>query len=119
MTRDWSIKNIYFYLVCLVTLFLIVAGFISTVSSTMQLTLPEQPNVPLMFVYYPEFRENQPVFDPPPLAKLEEMRREQELQSGYYQVYTLRQLLNAIALLIIPIPFFIYHWKQVKPGKGG
>jgi len=120
VSKSWSIKNLYFYLVCLVTLFLFVGGAISAVNSGMQLALPDIPNIPLTQVYYPEYREggSQPVFDPPPLAELEKRRAEQEELNFYYQGYTKRSLLNSIALMIIAAPFYLYHWKQVKPSPG-
>jgi hypothetical protein len=36
----------------------------------------------------------------------------------YYRGYTLRSLLNSIALMIIAAPFYLYHWKRVKPLEG-
>jgi len=117
MAKSWSIKNLYFYLVCLVTLFLFVGGAISAINSAMQLALPDRPNIPMTWVYYPEYREgiSEPVFDPPPLEELERQRLEQEQRDYYYQGYTKRSLLNSIALMIISAPFYLYHWKKVKP----
>ena len=126
MASSWNIKNLYFYLVCLVTLFLFVGGTISAANSAMQLILPDKPNVPLTQVYYREYREPgaETVFDPPALAELEEMRAEQEREYLHYQGWIRRSLLNSIALMIIAAPFYLYHWKQIKPdtfkaGKGG
>ncbi len=120
MATSWNIKNLYFYLVCLVTLFLFVGGAVFAINSGMLLALPDKPNVPLIYVYYPEYKEApvQPVFDPPPLEELEKIRAEQEKADIYYQGYTKRGLLNSIALMIIALPFYIYHWKQVKPKSG-
>ena len=117
VAKSWSIKNLYFYLVCLVTLFLFVGGAISAINSAMQLALPDKPNVSLTHIYYPEYREgaDQPVFNPPSMEELERKRTEQEQMNLNYQSYTKRSLLNAIALMIIAAPFYLYHWKQVKP----
>ncbi|MEW5784425.1 MAG: hypothetical protein AB1767_05010 [Bacillota bacterium] len=117
MVKDWNIKNIYLYLVCLVTLVLFISGFISSVGSAMQILLPDQPNVSLFHIYYPEYKEGEEVFTPPPLSKLEKDRQERELQEMNYRYYTWRQLLNSLALMIIPIPFYLYHWKMVKPSS--
>ena len=120
MAKSWSIRNLYFYLVCLVTLFLFVGGAISAINSAVQLAVTDEPNVPLIHVYYPEYREagEDPVFDPPPLEKLEKRRAEQERMYEDYQSWTWRSLLNSIALMIISLPFYLYHWRQVKPDKG-
>ncbi len=123
MAKSWDVKSLYFYLVCLVTLFLIVGGAIGAVNSAMQIALPDQPNVPLIHVYYRDYRGElaQPVFDPPPLAELEKMRAEMEErdQYFYFQSWALQRLLNSIALFLIPIPFYLYHWKKIKPAAGG
>ncbi len=117
MAKSWSIRNLYFYLVCLVTLFLFVGGAISAINSAVQLAVVDEPNVPLIHVYYPEYREgeNKPVFDPPPLEELEKRRADQEMMYESYHSWTWRSLLNSIALMIIALPFYLYHWKQVKP----
>lgn len=115
MAREWSIRSIYFYLVCLVTLFLIVGGFISAAHSAAEIALPGKPNISLMQVYYPEYQDGQTVFEPPPPAELETRRQEQELRESQYRYYAWRQLLNSIAFILIPIPFYLYHWNQVKP----
>ncbi len=116
MAKTWSVRNIYFYLVCLVTLFLIVGGAISAVNNAIQLALPDQPNVPLTQIYFREHRFDgeQPAFDPPSLEKLEELRAERESQF-HYQGWAMRRLLNSIALMLIATPFFLYHWKHIKP----
>lgn len=123
MAKTWSIKNLYFYLVCLVTLFLFAGGAISAANSAMQLILPDRPNVPLTQVYFREYRETgaETAFDPPPLEELKDMRAEQEREYRAYQGWTKRSLLNSVALMIIALPFYLYHWKHVKPvaGKGG
>ena len=123
MAKEWSVKNLYLYLVCLVTLFLFVGGAISSINSAMSLALPDQPNVSLTYIYYPEYKEatRETVFDPPPLEELERRRAEQETNELYYQGYTKRSLLNAIALMVIAAPFYLYHWKRIKPSlrRGG
>lgn len=119
MAKSWSIKNLYYYLVCLVTLFLFVGGVISAANSAVELALPYEPNIPIAHMYYPEYSEKpvEPVFDPPSLEELEKRRAEQENMEKQYQAYTKRSLLNAIALMIIAAPFYLYHWRQIKPGR--
>jgi hypothetical protein len=117
MANEWSIKNIYYHLVCLVTLFLIVGGFISSAGNVMQLIIPNEPNVPLMSLYYPEHRNNEVTFNPPTRIKLEEMRKQRELQELQYKYYAWRPLLNSLALMIIAIPFYLYHWNRINPKR--
>ncbi len=126
MANSWNIKSLYFYLVCLVTLFLFVGGAISAVNNATQLILPDKPNVPLTETYFREYREYdaEDAFEPPPLEKLEKIRAEQEREFRHFQGWARRSLLNSVALMIIAAPFYLYHWKQVKPGavkagKGG
>ncbi len=115
MAKAWSIKNLYYYLVCLVTLFMLVGGAISVVNNAMQMILPDKPNVPIFYTYYPDYRAEleRPVFDPPPLEKLEARRAEQEDMGAYYRGYSTRRLLNSMAFMIIAAPFYIYHWRRI------
>lgn len=116
MAREWSVKNLYFYLVCLVTLMLVIIGFIGAFTNAMQLLLPSEPNITLMSVYYPEHRgDSGVVFNPPSLEELEARRQEQEQWHYHTLSYTRRSLLNSIALFLIPIPFYIFHWRRVRP----
>ncbi len=117
MAKAWNVKSLYYYLVCLVTLFMFVGGAISSLNSTMQLILPDKSNIPIFFTYYPDYRTEfeQPLFDPPTIEELEERRTEQEEMEAYYRSYSTRRLLNSLALMIISTPFYIYHWKQIGP----
>ncbi len=117
MAKTWSIKNLYYYLVCLVTLFMLVGGTISSVNSAMQLILPDKSNIPIFYTYYPEYRTEfeQPVFDPPALEELEKRRGEQEEMEAYYLGYSTRQLFNSLAVIVISAPFYIYHWRRIRP----
>ncbi|MDY6827125.1 MAG: hypothetical protein SVV67_08140 [Bacillota bacterium] len=120
MAGSWTIRNLYFYLVCLVTLFLFVSGAISAVNNAMQIAFPDQPNVSIINLYYPEYKgeNSEPIFDPPPLEELEKMRAEREQMDRYYRGFAVRGLLNSLALMIIAAPFYIYHWNRVKPRQG-
>ena len=125
MAKSWNIKNLYLYLLCLVTLSLFVGGAISAANNAVQLILPDKPNIPLTQAYFHEYREPgvEAAFEPLPLAELEEIRAEQEREHHHNQGWTRRSLLNSIALMIIAAPFYLYHWKQIKPntfkaGKG-
>jgi len=115
MAKAWSIKNLYYYLVCLVTLFMFVGGAISSVNSAMQIILPDEPNVPIFYTYYPDYRAEfeRPVFDPPLLEELEARRAEQENMDDYYRGYSTRRLLNSMAFMIIAAPVYIYHWRRI------
>ena len=123
MAREFNVKNFYLYLVCLVTLFLLVGGAIAAVNTAMNLALPDQPNVPLINVYYPEYRDNlnESEFNPPSLGELEKRRQEIEEMEISYRGYLWRSLLGSIALVIISTPFYYYHWRKIKPGmaEGG
>lgn len=117
MTKDWSIKNLYYYLVCLVTLFMIVGGFVSAVNSAASIFLPNLPNVPLIQAYHPTYRGEpaEPALELPPLEELEQTRAEQEERETYFQSWAWQRLLNSAALILIAAPFFFYHWRRIKP----
>ncbi len=121
MTKPFNIKNLYYYLVCLVTLFLIVGGAIATINNAVHIALPDRPNITLMNIHSISMRsiepESEPFTERLTLEELEKKRAEQEQLEMQRRGFFHRRFLNAVALTIIPVPFYLYHWKQIKPGS--
>ena len=126
MTGGWQVKNIYFYLVCFVTLMMIISGIVSTLNTSLDLIYPWNYSPTLMDIYLqeapynrydqlPKLREHLSE-NPPDWEKLEEMRAEREgLDMERDRIYKLRNLIGSLALFLIPLPFYYYHWKKIKP----
>lgn len=114
MTQGWQLKSIYLYLVCFVTLMMIVFGFITFLNNTARLAFPVDYayRQTLMDVEREYISQNRPV---PPIAELEEIRTERLLRDQQNErTRTLRDLAGSFAVWLIPIPFYLYHWRKVK-----
>lgn len=127
MTGEWQVKNIYFYLVCFVTLMMIIGGIVSTLNTSLELIFPWNYSPTLMdlslqeaphdrYEQLPKLREYLQE-NPPDWQKLEENRAAQEKRDADRdRIYKLRNLIGSLALFLIPMPFYYYHWKKIKPG---
>jgi hypothetical protein len=116
MTQGWPLKSIYLYLVCFVTLLMIVFGFISFLHNTARLVFPVDYayRQTLMNVEAEYLSTNRPV---PPVAELEQIRDSRlEKERANERVRRLRDLLGSFAVWLIPVPFYLFHWRKVKEG---
>jgi hypothetical protein len=83
------IRVIYLYLVCLISLFLIVGAIISSVNYFAQYFFPTNS-----YSYYSVV--------------------ERKLEMENDKIENLRNGISSLALLAVSTPLFIYHWKKVE-----
>jgi len=103
-TDRWSLRNIYLYLVCLITLIMIIFGTVGVVRNVVELIYPEPP-----YVDYPTVKE--PGVEQPTAEELEEVRKaEQDRQLRYAII----ELVGNAALLLVAGPLYIYHWRKIE-----
>ena len=124
MTQGWHLKSIYLYLVCFVTLMMIVFGFISFLSNVGRVIFPDQYSY-----YYQTLMEMEREYvnnkqEVPPVTEMERIRDERlTSERARARAFLLRDLISSLAVWLIPIPFYIYHWRRVREGlfpfKGG
>lgn len=112
----WDARTTYYYLVCFVTLLMVIFGTVRVVQHGLDLLLPEEPYRPSPV----ELRERTP--RPPGQAdttftreELEEMAEEEAArQRRQQQRRTLRGLLGSLVLVLIAAPVYWYHWRRVR-----
>lgn len=124
MTQGWHLKSIYLYLVCLVTLMMIVFGFITFLSNVGRVIFPDQYSY-----YYQTLMDMESEYvnnkqEVPAVTEMERIRDERlNNERVRARAYLLRDLIGSLAVWLIPIPFYLYHWRRVKEGlfpvKGG
>jgi hypothetical protein len=126
MKIRWSIHNIYFYLVCFVTLIMIIFGITQLFRAGVELLVP----IPDMTPTKPyAIRQPGPVSPygdsqvPWPNSMLPENVIEQELE--YQQTFNtsrqktnninsaIQQLFRGLAFLLIAFPVYLYHWRKI------
>lgn len=124
MTQGWHLKSIYLYLVCFVTLLMIVFGFIAFLGNVGRVVFPDQHSY-----YYQTLMEMEREYvnnkqEVPPVTEMERIRDERlNSERARARAYLLRDLISSLAVWLIPVPFYLYHWRKVREGlfpvKGG
>lgn len=87
-----NIRIVYLYLVCLISLFMIIGGFVATINSFAEYFFPTN--------YYSYYDET------------DISRR--KIQEKNDKIDSLKSAVTTIALLAVSTPVFIYHWKKVE-----
>ena len=117
MAKDHNLllKNIYLYLVCFITLVMMITSLVTIAQRVTEIAFPENylidpPSQRLRD--YKELRTNNRIY----LSyvdynkmKDEEIAKQKDIQK---QV-AYRNLFNALLTLLIALPFYIYHWRKI------
>lgn len=102
----WSPRHIYLYLVCLVTLVMVIFATVNLVRSLVELVYP-QPEM----VISPEWAKDG-ALDAEALAA---SQREQQLNQQRWSTRSaVLSLVGNVAMLVIAGPLYIYHWRKVE-----
>jgi hypothetical protein len=122
MTHGWQLKNIYLYLVSFVTLMMIIFGLIAFIHNMARFTFPVD------YTYYQTLMDIEREYtnnnrEVPPVSELEQIRDERiTSEQNRNRAYLLRDLIGSLTVWLIPIPFYIYHWRKIQlelfPRKG-
>jgi hypothetical protein len=100
----WSLRNIYLYLVCLITLIMVIVGAATAIRSAVELVYPDPGT----------FMEKAPV-DEKGNATVDEAewKRQQEAQKDSQRRYAVLSLVSSL----IAGPVYIYHWRKIEIEK--
>lgn len=110
----WSLRNIYLYLVCFVSIILIIFGLISFINSIVDIFIVTD--------YYPISKyevldptgKDSAVTNPDYAAKLEQERVQQlELQKNN----KIKRSIQNLSIFIVALPFYLYHWRKIELGQ--
>lgn len=97
MKPNWTVRNTYLYLVCLITLVIVIVGAVGTVRGLVTLIYPEPARV---------------VTD----LGLEKGVLEADMvaQQQWSQRYAVLELVHNVALLAIAAPVYVLHWRKIE-----
>lgn len=103
----WSARNTYLYLVCLITLIMIIVATVSLVGSVAELLYPEpeprgyavKPPVPIEGGYE---------------IDAEEIARQQEIQRQWSLRNFVLDFVRNVAMLLVAGPLYAYHWRRIQ-----
>jgi len=109
MAKDrWSLRNIYLYLVCLITLIMVIVAVVGLVQNTVRLLYPE-----IGYYYEAPVKEGA---DSETTA--EEIEKQQEAASERARQQAIYQLVGNVAMLLVAGPLYIYHWRKIEVEHG-
>lgn len=106
-----TIRIIYLYLVCLITIFMAVGGFVTAVNHISQYFFPTSYS----YYNYPVYYEDEDYND----EKFMEYdykadQANQEIEKQNQKIRDLKASITSLALVAVSIPIFIYHWKKIE-----
>jgi hypothetical protein len=103
----WSLRNIYLYVVCLITLIMVIVGAAGVVRTAVELAYPD-PGA--YFDPYAPVKVGGEMTE----ADIEEQQRRWQAQSTRQGVL---DLAGNIALVVIAGPLYLYHWRKIEIEK--
>lgn len=104
MAKDrWSLRNIYLYLVCLITLIMVIVAAVGLVRSTVELVYPDPG-------YYYSVPEKGGVDG----RTQEDIDAEREYQEKQSRRQAILNLVGNGAMLLVAGPLYVYHWRKIE-----
>ncbi len=121
MERKELIRTIYLYLFSLVGLVLVIIGLVQVVDLGLKSLVFTNADQVVIYPSYPvkpvpsSIDEKQAQPTPEELADYE--RKQAESQRAQEASNKARTASNALAMIIIGTPLFLYHWKTIQKDK--
>jgi hypothetical protein len=101
-TNDrFTLRNIYLYLVCFVTLLITIFAAVNLVRGVVELTYPDP------YVYTAPS-------DPDRGLDQAEQERQERLARDSQRRYAVLGLVTSGTFLVIAVPTYVYHWRQIQ-----
>jgi hypothetical protein len=103
-TDRLTLRNVYLYLVCLITLVVSLFAAVSLVRSSVGVFYPD----PGYYGYYPD------PASPEGGPSEEEIERQEELAKDSQRRQEILSLVGSATTLLIAGPLYVYHWRRVQ-----
>jgi len=115
MQVKWNLEHVYFYLVCFISLILIIVGAVTLAQAGIAYIAPvyddygpfAQP------APYMELAEWEKEFGPELIEK--EKARYEEINRANYYRGLLRDTVRGFVFIAVALPVYLYHWRKI-PG---
>ena len=106
-TGTWSVRNIYLYLVCLITLVMFIFATVNLVRAAVELFYPEPEMAPYAVPVYKG--DGAP---PQPDERQIEAQRESMRRSTVRRAVL--NLVGSGTMLLLAVPIYRYHWRKIE-----
>jgi len=103
----WSLRNIYLYLVCLITLIMVIVGAATAVRAVVDLVYPD----PGYYMERPLDEDGEPMYTD------EEWEQQQSIQRESTLRYAVLSLVGSLSYVFIAGPIYVYHWRKIESEK--
>ena len=103
-----TLRNVYLYLVCLITLVVAIFAAVSLVRSIVALAYPD-PSAYGYYGYYPPDAgpDGSTISD-------EERERQEQLAEDAARRQAVLDVVSSATTLLIAAPIYVYHWRRVQ-----
>lgn len=109
-----NFKSIYFYLVCFVTLMIIIYNAAQLVYDATEIIFPTTytpAKIDMVRMYQgDEFIKKSVSLEEFIKMQQEQIQNEQKRQ----KIYAIKRTLKEVTFLLICIPLYLYHWRKIK-----
>ena len=103
-TDRLTLRNVYLYLVCLITLVVSLFAAVSLVRAVVSVAYPD----PYNYGYYYPMEPAAEKLDP------EEIERQEQLAEDGARRQALLDVVSSATTLLIAGPLYVYHWRRVQ-----
>ena len=111
MARKVYIREIYFYIVCLISIILFIIGIVTTVDNAVNYVKPTTYTTKASLV--PMYKSDQ--YSEMSDAEINKIVDEEiAMQVSNEKIMALKNLLRGVVFLIIAIPLFTVHWMKAQ-----
>jgi hypothetical protein len=100
----WALRNVYLYVVCLITLVMIIFASVSFVRAVVGLVYPD----PGYYSPLPRAQDGTDMYDPAEYQKMQDNQRDQAMRQGVLS------LVGNGAMLLLAGPLYVYHWRKIE-----
>jgi hypothetical protein len=100
MKQTWTVRNTYLYLVCLISLVIVIVAAVGTVRGLVSLAYPEPVSVVTSIEADKGLHEADVL-----------------VQQRWSQRYAVLDLVYNAALLAIAAPLYVSHWRKIEHGQ--
>lgn len=100
-TRDrFTLRNLYLYVVCLITLVIVIFSAVSLVRGVVELAYPDPG-----YISYPDKESG--------LTEAE-IEAQQQASTDSQRRYAVLGLVSSATALLIAGPLYLYHWRKIE-----
>lgn len=97
----WSLRNIYLYVLCLITIIMVIVATVNLVRGTVELAYPDPG-------YYGGPIEKVPGMSEAEFEKQQRVARESSRRQA------ILNLVGSAAMLLVAGPVYLYHWRKIE-----